>query len=113
MRCMIQGIPVVLYDRVQTGTDAFGVPVYTETPVTVENVLVTPSSAADIVSDLQLYGKKAVYELSIPKGDTHVWEDRKVEFFGESWRAFGFSQQYIEENVPLRWNKKIKVERYG
>lgn len=110
---MIRGIPVVLYDRVQTGTDAFDAPVYAETPVTVENVLVTPSSSDDIVGDLQLYGKKAIYELSIPKGDAHVWEDRKVEFFGESWHTFGFSRQYIEENVPLRWNKKIKVERYG
>lgn len=110
---MIQGIPVVLYDRVQTGADDFGAPIYTETPVTVENVLVTPSNTDDIVSDLQLYGKKSVYELCIPKGDTHVWEDRRVEFFGETWHTFGFSQRYIEENVPLCWNARIKVERYG
>lgn len=110
---MIRGIPIVLYDRIQTGTDDFGAPIYTETPVTVENVLVTPSTSDDIVSDLQLYGKKAVYELSIPKGDTHVWEDRKVEFFGAVWHTFGFSRQYIAENVPLSWNAKIKVERYG
>lgn len=110
---MIKGITVTLYERAQTGTDAFGAPVYTESPVTVENVLVTPMAETDVISDMQLYGKRSEYELSIPKGDTHVWEDRRVEFFGKSWRTFQFSREWIEANVPLRWNRKIRVERYG
>ena len=36
-----------------------------------------------------------------------------VEFFGQKWRTYGGVQQYIEELVPLDWNKKVKVERYG
>ena len=36
----IKGIEVTLWTKVQTGTDAFNQAIYTETPVTVSNVLV-------------------------------------------------------------------------
>ena len=113
MASLIKGITVKLWEKTVIGEDAFKHPIYSETPVDVENVLVLPASSDDIVSDQQLYGKKAVYELSIPKGDTHTWEDRTVEFFGQKWQTFGFRQQYITENVPLDWDRKIRVERYG
>ena len=110
---MIQGIDVVLYETTENGVDPFGAPVYKETPVTVKNVLVTPASTDDIVSGVQLYGKHAVYDLCIPKGDSHDWENKTVEFYGQKWRTFGFPQRWIEENVPLSWNLKVKVERFG
>lgn len=110
---LIKGIPVILYDRVQTGVDAFRAPIYAETPVTVENVLVCPVSTQDITTDFQLYGKRAEYELCIPKEDTHTWEDRVVEFYGAKWRVFGIPLAWIGRNLPLAWNRKVKVERYG
>ena len=113
MRSTIKGISVVLYERVQTGEDAMKNPTYDEVPVTVENVLVAPVADSDVISDLQLFGKKVEYELSIPKGDTHNWEDSRVDFFGKSWRTVGFPKEYIEEMVPLDWNRKFRVERYG
>jgi hypothetical protein len=36
-----------------------------------------------------------------------------VDFFGHSWRVIGFGTEGIEANIPLSWNKKIMVERYG
>lgn len=113
MASMIKGITVKLLGKTVIGEDAFKHPVYEETAVAVENVLVTPMSTDDIVAELQLSGKKTVYELSIPKEDKHIWEDRTVEFFGQKWKTFGFCQQYITENVPLDWDRKIRVERYG
>lgn len=113
MASLIQGITVLLYEPTQTGTDSFNHPVYTEQPVAVENVLVCPVGADDLTSEIQLHGKRAEYELCIPKGDTHDWQDKRVEFFGQMWRTFGFPLKWIEENVPLDWNTKIKVERYG
>lgn len=113
MVCLIKGITVTLYEKEKIGEDDFKTPIYAETPVPVENVLVSPSESSDIVEDLQLRGKKLVYELSIPKNDTHIWEDRTVEFYGHKWQTIGFCRQYIAENVPLDWNRKIKVERYG
>ena len=113
MVTMIAGIPIKVYQTYQTGTDEFNAPIYQESPVLVENVLVMPSSPESIVADLQLYGKRAEYELCIPKGNTLDWCDKRVEFFGKTWKTFGFPQEWIEENVPLDWNRKVKVERYG
>lgn len=110
---IIKGIPVILYDRVQTGVDDFRAPIYSETPVTVENVLVCPVGTQDVITDFQLYGKRAEYELCIPKDDTHIWENRVVAFFGAKWRVFGLPIEWIGQNVPLAWNRKVKVERYG
>lgn len=108
---MIRGIDVILHERVQTGVDGFNAPIYEEQATTVSNVLVTPTTAEEIVSELQLYGKRSVYELCIPKGDCHDWEGKKVSFFGESFRVFGPVTEYIEAMVPGPWNKKVKVER--
>lgn len=113
MASLIKGITVTLYEPIQTGTDAFNNPIYDEKPVAVENVLVSPVSTEDILSDIQLNGKRAEYELCIPKGDTHNWEDARVDFFGKSWRTFGFQREYIEALVPMDWNRKVRVERYG
>lgn len=109
---MIKGITVTLYNKTQTSTDSFGDPVYTETPVDVDDVLVYPSTGTEILETTNLYGKKAVYTMAIPKGDTHDWEDQKVSFFGETWRTFGVPTQGIDDNIPLRWNMKVMVERY-
>lgn len=110
---MIKGITITLYEKIKSGVDDFNHAVYTETPVEIENVLVTPVSADDLVSLESLYGKKAVYQIAIPKGDTHNFEDAVVEFFGEKWHVFGFPQTGIEEMIPLNWNTKWSVERYG
>lgn len=109
---MIKGIPVKLYERTLSGTDEFDHPVYTETPVIVENVLVAPASTQEILDTLNLTGKKAVYNIAIPKGDSHTWKDSRVDFFGQSWRVIGLPQQGIDENIPGSWNQKWMVERY-
>ena len=109
---MIKGITVTLYERTQTGKDAFNRPVYEETPTEVKNVLVTPASAEAVVNELSITGKHLVYELSIPKGDEHRWYDSRVDFMEQSFRTFGPVEEWIEGMVPLAWNKKVKVEMY-
>ena len=110
---MIKGIEITLYDKTQTGTDDFGAPVYTESEIKVANVLVGEPSSDDIISSNELYGRKVAYTLAIPKGDTNKWVDREVSFFGQRFRTIGEPTEGIEENIPLYWNKKVKVERYG
>ena len=109
----IKGITVTLINKRETGKDPFGSPIYEDVEALVDNVLVSPTSSDDIVNQLNLTGKKAVYTLAIPKGDAHKWEDQEVRFFGKRWRVFGFVTQGIEELIPLDWNKKVMVERYG
>lgn len=107
---MIRGITVTLYERVQTGRDEFDRPTYTETPVEVENVLVAPVDDQEVLQTLNLTGKRARYQLGIPKGDTHQWENCRVSFFNEMWRVIGHPTEGIEALLPLSWNKKVKVE---
>lgn len=108
----IKGIPVVLTVKNQVGNDDFEAPIFHETQETVENVLVTPVSSSDVLTDVQLYGKKTEYELCIPKGDTHTWTDTKVEIFGKAFQTVGRPREYINNLVPLEWNQKIKVVLY-
>ena len=108
---LIHGITVKLYNKVQSGTDALNHPVYTFTETDVENVLIEPLSAQEISDALDLTGRKAVYRLCLPKGDDHDWRDKTVEFFGKKFRTIGDEQEWIEDMVPLAWNKKIMVER--
>lgn len=108
----MHGISIILYEKMEAGTDPFGKPIYTEAPLVVENVLIGEPSSEDIVDALNLYGKRVAYTLGIPKGDMHTWEDSTVEFFGQRFRTIGFPTQGIEELIPLAWNKKVKVERY-
>lgn len=108
----IKGITITLVDKIQTGKDPFGNPIYQDAEIPVENVLVSPTSSDDVVNQLDLTGRKAVYTLAIPKGDTHNWENKEVKFFNQRWRTFGIPLEGIEHLIPLDWNKKVMVERY-
>lgn len=106
-------VTVTLYEKTPDGeVDAFNKATYTETPVDVPGVLYAPSSSQEILDGINLYGKKAIYTLAIPKGDTHHWEDCKVSFGGNDFHVFGIPLEGIDENIPLAWNKKVTVERY-
>ena len=108
----MRGVTIILYNKVQTGVDAFNRPVYEDVATTVDNVLIGEPSSEDIINELNLSGKRLAYTLAIPKGDEHEWRDRTVEFWGEKFRTFGRPTQGIEHLIPLAWNKKVKVEAY-
>ena len=110
---MLRGRTVTLYERTQTGTDSFNRPTYTEAPVEVGNVLIAPVSTEDVISEMNLTGKRAVCQLGIPKGDSHNWVNAHVSFFGEDWRTIGYPEEGQEELIPLSWNRKVKVERFN
>lgn len=109
----MKGMTVQLVVKTQTGTDALGSPVYTEELVNVDDVLVGQPSTDDVNSDISLYGKRADFVLGIPRGDTHSWTDAEVVIFGNRYRTLGYPECGIDENIPLRWNRNVKVTRYG
>lgn len=108
----IKGITVTLLNNIQSGIDAFGHPMYTEKKVIVKNVLISPLSSTEIADALNLTGKKAVYNIAIPKGDMNIWKDQKVEFFGHTWQVIGFPKRGIADNIPLEWNDIWMVADY-
>lgn len=106
-----KGITITLYEKTQSGADGFNRPVYTETEISVSNVLVYPAGVSDELTDtLYLSAGRTVYNLGIPKGDTHVWAGNDVGFFGKRWKVIGEPVQGIEELIPLKWNRKVQVE---
>ncbi len=109
---MIEGMTVTLWNKTQTGSNGFGEPIYTWTSKDVEDVLVSSPSAQEVTDTLNLTGRKIEYVLGIPKGNEDEWENQIVEFFGHKFLTFGIPEQGIESNIPLRWHKKVKCERY-
>lgn len=108
---VLKGIDITLYETTEAGLDEFNAMTYTETAVTVHNVLIGRPTTDEIVNELQLTGRRLEYTLGIPKGDAHDWENKRVSFFGEDFRTIGSPTQGIEAMIPLEWNKKVKVER--
>lgn len=109
----MKGTTVQLVVGTVTGYDPLGKPIETEELVNVDDVLVGQPSTDDITSSIQLYGKRIDYVLGIPKGDTHNWTDATVYIWGEKFRTIGYPMTGEQENIPLRWGKNVKVERYG
>ena len=114
----MRGVTVTLYDQTATSTDAFNAPVTSESAVTVDNVLVGEPSTDDIVNATEMYGKRLACMLGIPKGDTHDWVDKRVEWtdaYGITHRlkTFGFPVTGVEANVPTRWHMKVRCEEYA
>lgn len=116
---MLKGITVTLYTEENVGFDKFGAPVIETVAKEVENVLVGEPSTDDITSSVSLYGKQIKYMLGIPKGDTHDWTDKVVEWtdaYNHTHRVktFGFPITGIEANLPARipWHMKVRCEQY-
>lgn len=115
MKTLIVGIPITLIVKTQIGVDDTNRPIFSETEETIENVLVGQPSTDDVTSEVNLSGKRIAYTLAIPKGDTHTWTDTDVilpEPFAGRYRTIGAPIAGIEENTPLSWNKKVRLERY-
>jgi len=109
----MRGITITLYERNIVGTDALNHSIYIDVPYTVDNVLVAPVSTTEILETYNLTGRKAIYQLAIPKGDTHDWSaGNKVKFWDEYWRIIEIPREGIEHLIPLDWNKIVRVERY-
>ena len=112
----MRGITIQLVVKTQDGTDALNRPKFVDSIVEVDDVLVGEPSTEDIQNTISLYGRQAKYTLAIPKGDTNVWTDTEVYLpapFEGKYRTMGYPTAGIESLIPLRWNKKVLIEKYG
>jgi len=108
----MKGTTVILLDRIKTGETRLREPVFEEVEIPVSNVLIAPVSGADLPTEYDFDGKKTVYVLAIPKEDRNTWKDRRVRFWGETWKVVGEPVRGMDELIPLDWNMKVTVERY-
>ena len=112
----MRGVTVTLVEKTQTGTDDLNRPIYEDSYIDVDNVLVGEPTSDEIANTMSLYGKQVKYTLAIPKGDTNEWTDTEVippSPFEGKYKTIGYPTAGIEANIPLSWNKKVKLERYG
>lgn len=107
---MINGITIQLEVVTAIGKNELNEDEYTSEFVDVADVLVGQPTESEILDSTNLTGRKAVYVLGIPKGDTHEWTNRKVRFFGQEFKTIGAPIEGIDDMIPLRWNKKVRVE---
>ena len=68
----LTGETVILIVKTQTGTDPYRRPIYEESEVEVQNVLVGSPESQDVTAELEMSGKRIAYVLGIPKGDTNI-----------------------------------------
>lgn len=108
----LKGIIIKLIEKEKIGVDEFGHSIYGEYKCFIDDVLVAPVQATELVADANVNTSKTIYNLAIPKGDSHNWKNADVEFFGKRWHVIGLPIEGIEELIPLRWNKKVTVELY-
>lgn len=112
---MIKGLTVVLIKKINVGTDEFNRPIFDTKSTRVENVLVGVPGSQDIITATDMTGKNVSYTLAIPKGDSNDWENAEVVLpppFEGKFRTIGVPTVGIEKNIPLKWNKQVKIERY-
>lgn len=108
----LHGITVTLYEKQETGRDELNAPIYDEVPVSVDNVLIGQPATQEILDTHNLVGKTLRYTLGIPRGDSHNWENAKVEFFGEVFVTIGKPMRGIGDLIPLDWDQNIGVATY-
>lgn len=109
---MIATETVVLIEKVQTGTDPLGAPIFEKSEVAIDNVVVGSPTFEASVAELDLSGKRIAFILGIPKGDKHNWKDTEVIIRGMKFKTFGFPLTQTDANVPTPWNTQVKVESY-
>ena len=115
----MKGLTVTLYEEIASSSvDAFGVPIVTEQGTDIDNVLIGEVTTDAITDTTSLYTKVIRYTLGIPKGDTHDWVNKKVEWtdaYGitHKCKTYGFPETGVEANIPTPWHMKVRCEEYG
>lgn len=110
---MLSTITVQLAKKTQGAPDPFGMPTETEELIDVPGCLVGQPSSDDITQTLEMYGKRIAFVVGVPKGDANDWTDTDVIIWGERYHTIGWPETGIQSNIPLKWGKNVKVERYG
>lgn len=111
---MIRGITIRLIER-SVAAASGGTAVGTENAVSVRNVLIGEPESRTMPDLLDPLGIRTSYTLALPKGDTHNWIGGIVTlpapWFGDFY-VDGEATAGIEANIPLCWNRKVRITRW-
>lgn len=108
----MQGVEVTVVTRTAGAEDRFGNATYTETQSTVDDVLVSPGSTAELDAS-RPEGVSVAYSLHFPKTFAGSLEGCDVILpapWAGTYRVIGDPRPYIGANTPTRWHMPVEVE---
>lgn len=104
-------ITVKLYEKVEIGTDDFGVPTYSTFIEEIDHCLVAIGQHGQMTDNTNIQVALDTFTIAIPKGDTHDWRNSIVEFNlgGVDFRCKTYGDYLLgyEDAMPLMWHKQI------
>lgn len=107
---MIFGEPVQVISRDNDGIDEFGNArvVYRKFYVTVDNVLVAPTSSQDLGPE-RPEGEATIMTFHFPK--TYIGDLRGclIRWKSKRWAVIGNPQPYSEDATPGKWNRPVQA----
>jgi hypothetical protein len=105
----MDGESVTVHDRVQSGTDRYGKPVWTDSDQVVSNVLVAIGSSKNVSDSNRPAGVVVAYTLYFPKSYTGelTWKDVTVR--GHRCNVIGNPDRWADS--PNEWNMEVEVTK--
>jgi hypothetical protein len=108
----VEGEAVVVHRRTQSGTNSHNQPIYTTETEIVENVLVAPGAAADVVENARPDGTTIAWTLYFPKAFAGSLRGARISVRGETPApVIGDPKPYPDEATPTDWNMPVTLER--
>ena len=107
---MIRGTSVEVL-RPKTGSvDEFNAPIVVWEREEVENVLVSPSSSADLGDGIRPDGDLIVLTLHFPKTYEASLRSCRIRVEQKIYEVVGDPKPYMLENTPTAWNRPVSVK---
>lgn len=108
---MIRGRIVTVVSKVQTGTDRFNEPIYSEVLNDVHNVVIQRGESSDLDAT-RPEGARVDFTLHFPKTYTGDLRGAEIVLYGEfsgRYRIVGEPYPYMRENTPTPWYMPVEV----
>ena len=108
---MIAGTTLIFSKRTESGRDKLNNPVYTNTPISVDNCLIAPITEPVSIREQQAMNQsRDQVRIHLPKAFTGDVSGSSVSWGGKQWRLDSDSTVFMDENTPGDWNRYFRAE---
>lgn len=105
------GMKISFTQRIETGTDDFNNPTYTEETFEIDDCLVAPpTEPIDRVESAALDRNSTVVRVHLPKANERDISNSEFTYEGEKFRVIGRPVKFMNANTPTRWNRYLRAE---
>lgn len=105
------GTTITFATKVESGTDQFNNPTYTETDVEVDDCLVAPITEPTNIREQQaIEQSRDQVRIHLPKTCTDDVSNSEFTWDGKVFKVDSDSVVFMDENTPTRWNRYFRAE---